>query len=196
MARTKAFDTDQALKRALHLFWKQGYEHTSMQDLVEAMGINRGSLYDTFGDKHSLYVMAVEKYLSDYSMRDVRQAMAEGEVDPKTVIAALLRRMAREAAGKERARGCFLTNTIVEIGRADGAIAARARSAIEDMERILTDLIAEGQKRGQFTNHRDAPALALFLVNTMQGLRVLSKIYEDGDRLDEVVDGALDALAA
>ncbi len=196
MARTKAFDTDQALKQALHLFWKQGYEHTSMQDLVEAMGINRGSLYDTFGGKHALYVMAVEKYLSDYSMRDVRQAMAGGEVDPKTVIAALLRRMAREAAGKERARGCFLTNTIVEIGRGDGVIAARTRSAIEDMEKILTDLVAEGQKRGQFTTGRDAGALALFLVNTMQGLRVLSKIYEDGDRLDDVVDGALAVLAA
>jgi len=196
MARTKAFDTDQALKQALHLFWRQGYEHTSMQDLVEAMGINRGSLYDTFGDKHSLYVMAVEKYLSDYSMRDVREAMAKGEVDPKTIIAALLRRMAREAGGEERARGCFLTNTIVEIGRGDGAIAERTRNAIEDMEQILTDLIAVGQQRGQFTSSRDASALALFLVNTMQGLRVLSKIYEDGDRLNDVVDGALAALSS
>ncbi len=62
MARHKEFDQDEALQKAMEAFWARGYEATSMQDLVEHMGINRQSLYDTFGDKHSLFLKALDRY--------------------------------------------------------------------------------------------------------------------------------------
>lgn len=194
MPRTKAFDTEQALDRALHLFWRQGYENTSVQDLVDTMGINRGSLYDTFGDKHSLYILAVEKYLSVHSLHDVRAAVAREDADPKTILTELLQRLAREASGPDRARGCLLTNTIVEIGKNDAEITSRIRTAIENMVVLLTTLISEGQKLGQFRRDRDPKALAMFVVNTMQGLRVLSKIHDDDAGMKDVVDETLNSL--
>ena len=62
MARTKEFDRDAALDRAMHVFWKKGYEATSLPDLLQAMGIARQSLYDTFGEKHALFMAALERY--------------------------------------------------------------------------------------------------------------------------------------
>ena len=194
MARTKAFDTDQALDRAMHLFWSQGYEHTSMQDLVDVMGVNRGSLYDTYGDKHALYLKAVERYLLHYTLKDVRAAMESPDRDPKAIITSMLERMAREAEDAERGAGCLLTNTIVELGNRGGAVADQVGAAIASMEEMLGLLIAEGQQRGQFRNDRPAADLAVSLVTTMQGLRVRSKVGNSKGRLSAVAAAALETL--
>src|ERR1700730_2144482 len=62
MARQKEFDRDEVLHKAMEVFWSRGYEASSIQDLVKRMGINRQSLYDTFGDKHTLYLQALDRY--------------------------------------------------------------------------------------------------------------------------------------
>lgn len=194
MARSKAFDPEEALESALQLFWTKGYEQTSVQDLVDAMGINRGSLYDTFGDKHSLYCKAVDRYLDRYTLRSMRTAMAGGDYSPKEQLSLLFDRLVEEGAGVNRKRGCLLTNTITEQGQRDPEITEQAVDAIETLEEMLTVLIRKGQEIGEFTVGQDARALARFLVNTIQGMRVLTRVYGTREPLADIARVALSVL--
>lgn len=196
MARTKSFDPEQALESALQLFWTNGYEQTSMQDLVEAMGINRGSLYDTFGDKRQLYSKTIERYLDCYTLKDIRAVMAENEYSPREQLRLLFDRLVEEGAGINRKRGCLLTNTITELAHRDPEITQQAKEGIRHAEEILTKLVRQGQALGQFNTAEDARALARFLVNSIQGIRVLSRIYGEREPLADIARIALDTMSA
>src|SRR5947209_10757811 len=113
MAGKKAFDPQQVLEKAMDLFWKQGYEGTSIEELVQCMGLGRGSLYDTFGDKHALYLAALSQYLTKYQGQVaafLQQTAPLSEILERffqTCIEILLSDPAR--------RGCFLVNAIIEM---------------------------------------------------------------------------------
>lgn len=194
MARPKAFDPEIALESALQLFWTQGYEQTSIQDLVEVMGINRGSLYDTFGDKHQLYRMAIDRYLDRYTLRTMRAAMATGAYSPMEQIHLLFDRLVEEGAGVNRNRGCFLTNTITELGNRDAEITEQVAEGVKRVEEILLDLVRKGQEQGEITSTRDARALARFLTGSIQGIRVLSRVYGEREPLADIARTALSTL--
>lgn len=194
MPRTKSFDPDVALESALQLFWTKGYEQTSMQDLVDAMGINRGSLYDTFGDKHQLYRLSVERYLDWYTLRGMRAVMATEEYSPGAQLALLFDRLVEEGAGVNRERGCLLTNTITELGHRDSEITELVADGIRRVEDTLTALVRAGQEKGEFTSTEDPRALARFLVNSIQGIRVLSRVYGERGPLADIARIALATL--
>lgn len=196
MPRTKAFDPEEALEAALQLFWTKGYEQTSMQDLVDAMGINRGSLYDTFGDKHRLYRKAVDRYLEWYTLRGMRAAIASGDYSPREQLQMLFDRIAEEAEGVNRLRGCLLTNTITELSHRDPEITAQVAEAVKRVEDTLTDVIRRGQELGEFTSSEDARSLARFLVNTIQGMRVVTRIYGAREPMLDIARIALATLNA
>ncbi|MFE0778507.1 TetR/AcrR family transcriptional regulator, partial [Streptomyces sp. NPDC058861] len=110
MARTKEFDPDAALRAALELFWARGYEATTMADLVEHLGVGRASLYATFGNKHELYLKALDRYTEANDPRLVEELSAPGPALP--AVRALVRRFAAEAATDgERLTGGLVTNT-------------------------------------------------------------------------------------
>jgi TetR/AcrR family transcriptional repressor of nem operon len=194
MARSKAFSPEEVLESALQLFWTKGYEQTTMQDLVDAMGINRGSLYDTFGDKRQLYRQAMERYLDWYTLRDLRLAMDSGDYSPATQISLLFDRLAEEGEGVNRRRGCLLTNTITELGHRDPEITEQVAAGVRRVEDTLTELIQKGQELGEFTSTEDARALAQFLTNTIQGMRVLTRVYGDRRHLADISRIALSTL--
>src|SRR5258707_10646914 len=113
MARQKEFDRDEVLHKAMEAFWTRGYEGASVQDLVKHMGINRQSIYDTFGDKHALFLQALDHYREIESRRVFELLERPGPV--KKNFRQLFERVVEKAISEEGKRGCFVGNSMAEL---------------------------------------------------------------------------------
>ncbi|WP_328302989.1 TetR/AcrR family transcriptional regulator [Streptomyces sp. NBC_00435] len=193
MARTKEFDPDAALQSALELFWRRGYEATTMADLVEHLGIGRASMYATFGNKRELYLKALDRY-SEY--RDpglLRELSQPGPALP--AVRAVVRRFAAEAStGDLRRSGCFVTNTAAELGAHDPAAAGRVEASWNHIETLLQSALTRAQAQGELPADRDPRTLARMLLVLMQGLRVVGKASQDPGRVRDAAEQALALL--
>jgi TetR/AcrR family transcriptional repressor of nem operon len=186
MARTKAFNEEQVLDKAVELFWRQGYHATSIQDVVDTLRINRASLYGTYGDKHTLFVKALQRYRADQA-----QAMAhllQGPGSPMDKIKLLLTRTAKATLSDPAHKGCFIINTAMELVNQDPEIARIVTDDRRDIEDALEQLIRQGQQSGAITTTQDARALAQFVFSSISGLRVVGKMNPDKKALDSVVE--------
>ncbi|MGW0880623.1 TetR/AcrR family transcriptional regulator [Streptomyces sp. NPDC002671] len=193
MARTKEFDPEAALQAALELFWRRGYEATSMADLVEHLGIGRASLYATFGSKHELYLRAMDRYGRTQHPRITRELSAPGPVLP--AVRALVRRFATEAAGAEtREYGCLVTNTAVELAPHDTSAARRVEHSWDSLETLLHSALVRAQAQGELAGDRDPQALARMLLVLLQGVRVVGKASPDPARVRDAAEQALALL--
>lgn len=192
MARTKEFDPDAVLQSALELFWRRGYEATSMADLVEGLGIARASIYATFGSKHELYLRALERYAEQSNPVLLAELSQPGPVLP--AVRALVRRFAREAAEDGLKRGCFVTNTAVELAPHDRDSARRVEASLGHLETVLTAALVRAQAQGELPAGRDPRALARMLLVLMQGLRVIGKTGEGAARVRDAAEQALTLL--
>ncbi|MFE5831438.1 TetR/AcrR family transcriptional regulator [Streptomyces sp. NPDC056488] len=193
MARTKEFDPDAALRAALELFWARGYEATTMADLVEHLGVGRASLYATFGNKHELYLKALDRYTETNDPRLVEELSMPGPALP--AVRALVRRFAAEAAADgERLTGCFVTNSAAELGPHDTAVARRVELSWEQLETLLHAALARARAGGELPAGRDPRALARMLLVLLQGVRVVGKASSDPARVRDAAEQALTLL--
>ncbi|MFG2646853.1 TetR/AcrR family transcriptional regulator [Streptomyces sp. NPDC048436] len=193
MARTKEFDPDAALQSALELFWRRGYEATSMADLVEALGIGRASIYATFGNKHELYLKALERYAGIQDPRLLAELSQPGPALP--AVRAVVRRFGAESSSEEaRLNGCFITNTAAELGPHDAPAARCVERSWEHMETLLHSALVRAQAQGELPQGRDPRALARLLLTLMQGLRVVGKASRDPARVRDATEQALTLL--
>ncbi|MEU4834764.1 TetR/AcrR family transcriptional regulator [Streptosporangium sp. NPDC023615] len=192
MARTKEFDPDAVLQKALELFWERGYEATSMADLVEHLGIARASVYATFGGKHDLYVKALERYLQTRDPRVVEMLSQPGPALP--AVRALVEAYAEESLRDERRRGCMVVNAAVEVMSRDPLAARRVEASWDNLETALTSALTRARAQGEIPDDRDPRALARFLLVVMQGMRVLGRAHPDPGRLRDATAQALAAL--
>ena len=192
MARTKAFDPESALHDAMLLFWRQGYEATSVQELVDALGIGRGSLYATFGDKHALFLAALDRYSEQVFATLLPPLQSGGSA--RDALDQVFARVLDLATAPSHPPGCLMTNTLAELGLRDTDVAQRLLSNYRQLEDALVEVLHRGQERGEISERYAAPALARFLLTTMQGLRVLAKAKPDRALLEEAVVVALTAL--
>ncbi|MEU6877147.1 TetR family transcriptional regulator [Streptomyces sp. NPDC046712] len=193
MARTKEFDPDAALQAALELFWRRGYEATTMSDLVEHLGIGRASIYSTFGNKHELYMKAMDQYLRTRDPLMLEELSAPGPALPP--VRALVRRFADEAGTDEvRLTGCFITNSAAELGPHDGAVARRVELSWEQIETLLHASLVRARAQGELPSDRDPQALARMLLVLMQGIRLVGKASSDPARVRDAAEQALSLL--
>jgi TetR/AcrR family transcriptional repressor of nem operon len=191
MVRTKQFDRHAALDQAMELFWERGYHATSIQDLVDRLGVNRQSLYDTFGDKDQLYLAALERYRS-LAAQPMHKAL---ERDGPVV--EVLRRFFSEFLDHFLAgdwKGCFMVNATAELAGQDERIARVCAANTRQLETAFAGLIARGQQAGEIDAKRSALPLARFMVNTLNGLAVTAKATRDRKVLDQIVEVALAAI--
>ncbi|MGX1267209.1 TetR/AcrR family transcriptional regulator [Streptomyces phaeoluteigriseus] len=193
MARTKEFDPDAALQSALELFWRRGYEATSVADLVEHLGIGRASIYATFGSKHDLYLKALDRYAE---MRDPLLLVELSQPGPALpAVRAVVRRFATEAASPERRLdGCFVTNTAAELAPHDSEAARRVEISWEHLETPLHSALVRAQAQGELSEDRDPRALARMLLVLLQGVRVVGKASTDPTRVRDAAEQALALL--
>ncbi|MFJ4791146.1 TetR/AcrR family transcriptional regulator [Streptomyces sp. NPDC088794] len=193
MARTKEFDPDAALQSALELFWRRGYEATSMSDLVEHLGIGRASLYATFGSKHELYLKALDRYDRAGLPPIVRELAQPGPALP--AVRAVVRRYATEAGDEQlRLNGCLVTNTAAELAPHDPVAARRVERNWDQLETVLHSALVRAQAQDELPADRDPLTLARMLLVLMQGLRVVGKASADPARVRDAAEQALRLL--
>jgi TetR/AcrR family transcriptional regulator, transcriptional repressor for nem operon len=192
VARTKEFDPELALQRALELFWERGYDATSMADIVEHLGIARASIYGTYGGKHELYVKALERYLQTRDPDVVELLSQPGPGVP--AVRALVEAYAEESIGDRRRRGCMLVNAAVEFGSRDAQVVRRVESGWDTLETALTSALTRARAQGELPAGKDPRALARFLLVVLQGMRVLGRADPAPGRLRAAAEHALAAL--
>jgi TetR/AcrR family transcriptional regulator, transcriptional repressor for nem operon len=185
MTRTKAFDREVVLDQAIDVFWERGYQATSLEDLLAHMQINRQSLYDTFGNKHALFLAALDRY----EARNEAMFVALIDTDSvKDTIRHILLGLVEEAITDPRRRGCLMVNTVVELAPHDPIVAIQAANALQRITIAFEEALRRGQQRGEIGRQYDPVALALFVVNAIHGIRVLAKVMPDRAALRHVVD--------
>ncbi|CAL9635527.1 HTH-type transcriptional repressor ComR [Streptomyces sp. enrichment culture] len=196
MARPRMFDEERALDAAMHTFWEKGYEATSTQDLCEATGLGRSSIYNTFKSKRDLFERALAHYIDTMTtaqlavLEDTRRRAADRIRD----LFAMVVDGETEHRADGRGLGCLTVNTTVEL-------AARHRRAAELLERdtarrlaVLRAVIEEGRRDGSITSRRDAGALARFINAAIGGMRISSQGGADRTALESIAEVTLDAL--
>ena len=193
MARTKCFDRDAVLDRAMELFWEQGFEATSVQELVEATGINRGSMYDTFGDKRALFIQALTRYADKSATR--RLEILNGADKPLDGIRAFFDSVIAASTAEETKRlGCLMTNSAIEMSVRDSEIGDLLRDRLTHVETAFHKILKRARKGGDIPKTRNVRALARFLTGTIQGVRVLARAGSEPEALRQIVDVAMTSL--
>lgn len=192
MARTKDFNEEEVLEKALNIFWQKGYNGTSMQDLVDGLGISRSSMYDTYTDKYSLFILALERY-RERTAREMMQ-MINQAASPKAVIKKIFQSVVTESLFDKVQRGCFLVNTCVENATHDKAVAKIVNENMQDFEDAFYHAIKKGQEIGEIMNRNDARALARFVINNINGIRISAKAGADKKVYEDVMKVTLSVL--
>ncbi|MEQ8907822.1 MAG: helix-turn-helix domain-containing protein [Vicingaceae bacterium] len=192
MPRTKNFSPEEALEKAVNLFWEQGYHATSMQNLVDALGINRASMYGTYGGKDELFAQALEAYQAAetkevsailYYYTDIRQGlyvMFEYFVD--------------SALKEESSNSCFHVNTAVELANESKAIKESLEACRELHLKMYRTYLEFGKSKAQLANHKEIEGLAQILYNFQCGLMSASKLNPRKEQLMKSVSTLLTIL--
>jgi TetR/AcrR family transcriptional regulator, transcriptional repressor for nem operon len=194
--RPRTFDEDHAVDAAMRTFWAQGYEATTTQDLCEATGLGRSSIYNTFTSKHELFKRALLRYIETTNAAQL--AVLEDERRPP--VARLRALVALIVDGEEanrrggRSLGCLTVNTTVELAGRDPEATALLERDLQRRIGLLRDVIAAGQRDGGITSTRDPASLARYLNAVIGGIRVAGQGGADRDVLQSIADTALDAL--
>ncbi|WP_025719383.1 TetR/AcrR family transcriptional regulator [Paenibacillus sp. 1-18] len=190
MARSKEFEVNEVLDKAMKIFWEQGYEKTSMSELVEHMGIHRRSLYDTFGDKHSLFLQAMDRYINK------AEAAFTGEVKrSKTATEAIqiiFRFMVFDEEGLPS--GCLMVNSAAELAARDADVDSKSIESFATTEQLFEQIILWGQRDGEFSTDLDAKGLAESLHAISVGIRVLARTSVDKEKLSRIVNTSMKLL--
>lgn len=189
MARTKEFNEDQALDKAIEIFWHKGYNGTSAQDLVNHLGLSRSSLYDTFGDKQQLFTKSLQRY--QHQAQDAVKELLEKTENVKETLHAIFKQAVIESLEDRITKGCFMVNSSVELAMHDEEIAKIVKSNSQTMEQVFTNAVKKGQEAGHISKQLDAKVLARFIFNNYSGIRVLARA---GERNKQVYDDIVKAV--
>ncbi|HEX4203289.1 MAG TPA: TetR/AcrR family transcriptional regulator [Ktedonobacteraceae bacterium] len=193
MARQKEFLPDQALEKAMYLFWKQGYEGSSIEDIIQCTGIGRGSLYDTFRDKHSLYLAAFDRYR--LTGREKLTMLRHQSGSLQEILQGFFQALIEEALADPEHRGCFMVNAALEMAPHDPEVAQRVQAGLDETREAFYHVLIKAQAAGKLPWTRDPHQLAHFLLNAYLGLRVLSRANPDRHVLEDIVTTTLSVLS-
>jgi TetR/AcrR family transcriptional repressor of nem operon len=188
MGRPRQFEPDEVLDKAMMLFWRQGFEKTSMQELVEQTGIHKRSMYDTFGDKHNLFLMALGRY-ADLAERNQLQAATRDD-NARQMIRELLESSvvgARDGA----AAGCMLVNSATEVAVYNNEAATRIRDNFARSEKVIAQIVRRGQEKSEITVKYDAASLSSIIFNAWVGIRVQARNGTPATKLQKMVDNVM-----
>jgi TetR/AcrR family transcriptional regulator, transcriptional repressor for nem operon len=189
--RPPQYDEPTVLAKAAALFWAKGYEATSSEELLEAMGMGKGSLYHAFGSKRALFEKAMDHF-SNPSTASLRKALQAGE-PPLDVIRTFFRALA--ASPKEQQRnGCFMGNTLVGLSGIDPGLCAKAAGRLKDLEAVFLKALKDAKEGGQLRTKEDPGVLARYLVTLWNGLNITRRMYPDPAALRPMIELQLQLL--
>jgi TetR/AcrR family transcriptional repressor of nem operon len=191
MARPKEFDREAALAAAMQVFWANGYDATSTDDLRHAIGIGRQSLYDTFGGKRTLYLEALRRYQDDSVAARVKTLRTAAS--PLSAIEQFLVAVARETP-TQRAMGCMGVRAICDFGTSDPDVSALGKSAGAVVEAALEDTLRKAKAKNEVRPSVDVRAAARFLQATLTGLKIAARSGSTPNALRSIAEVAVDGL--
>jgi len=189
--RPREFDAEIALEQAMEAFWERGYESTSIADLLEATGLQKGSLYKAFGDKRSLYLSALRRYL-DLGHQKAVEALG-ADMTAREALSSWLECVST-GCSRDGGRGCFGVNALVELGGQDDAVADLMGAHFKRLNAALESVIARGQAQGEFRTDATPAEQADFLSVFLSGLSAKARGPLSKARAKRLIAGALSAL--
>lgn len=192
MARARNFDENEVLDKAVDIFRRQGFKTTTPEELVTHLGISRSSLYNTYGDKHSLFIKSLERYQEQTSK--ALNDLADGDKNAMTAIRNIFEFTVDNCLEDAMPKGCFLVNSIVEFGNEDVETAAIVKESMDANRSTLLRLVKRGQKEGSISNIAKPAALADYLVNCLSGISVSTKAGADRAACDAIIKNSLAIL--
>ncbi|CAM1349650.1 TetR/AcrR family transcriptional regulator [Tenacibaculum insulae] len=192
MPRVKLFDEQEVLNKAMNLFWKQGYAATSINDLVNHLGINRASLYSTFGDKDQLFKKAFKHYRRT-GIEGIKTFFDNHE-NVKEGFLKLFEMAVDEAINDTDKKGCFVVNTTTELVPGDSVISKTLEENKKELEILFYSFLKKGKDKGQLKTDKDLKVLASLLFTLYSGIRVVSKINTDTKEMTASINLALSLL--
>lgn len=192
LGRPIEFDVDKAVDAAMEVFWCNGYEATSMTDLLQAMGISKSSLYQTFGNKQQLFECCLNRYAAFLSAN-----MEEGLNTAKSgrsFIEFMLLTIADTAQKTEGSKGCLMVNSVNEFGQRNSAIAISIEDNLQIFTTLFINAVRRAQSEGDISEDADPRAIADYLHVAVSGLRTMIKAGADHHSVQGTVKLILKAL--
>jgi TetR/AcrR family transcriptional repressor of nem operon len=192
LGRPIEFDPDQALQAAMEVFWRQGYEATSLQDLLQAMRLSKSSFYQAFGSKHELF----QSCLAVFRDRQVKRMMSALHRAPsgREFLRSVLRATAQEAHSAKTPKGCLIMNTATEFSGRDPEVAELVADGTREFAGVFRAAVVRAQEEGEIAPDRNPEVLAHYVVSTVSGLKTMVKAGLSPVMIEEVVEVALGAL--
>jgi TetR/AcrR family transcriptional repressor of nem operon len=188
VGRPREFDEDLVLEAAMGAFWRHGYEATSLADLCDCTGLHKGSLYQTFGDKHKLFMQALHHY-AEQTFRDVASVAFQSE-SPLENIKAVVQKICCDSGAE---KGCMMINSMVELAPHDPDVKAALQAVGGKRVRMMTDLISKAQQAGEIREGLDPHKLARQLMVTLAGAAATVKGFLHRDEIAEVLGELIDS---
>lgn len=192
MPRTIDFDREEVLFKAMMLFNEKGYAACSVQNLLDAMGLNRGSLYAAFGDKHTLFLETLDLYERMF-VQGFEQFLASGDSPIQNIHSFF--DIAFLSLNEEQLRaGCFLVNTVVEMTDIDQDLVDAADLKLRRMESAFKKALERSQELGELSKNKDPEHISRFLGTTINGLRITCKRTQDKEIIGNIIKTALSVV--
>ncbi len=192
IGRPIEFDRAEALEQAQKLFWRKGYDGTSLHDLLENMGLSKSSFYQSFGSKHQLFEQSIQLYLAQRTK--MMQAKLKASDTAYEFIAKMLKSVPDNPGFLDNRVGCLVMNTACEFAQNDPVIAKAIRDSVDAFTKVFRQAVILGQQQGDISVHKDPGELAEYLITNMGGLNVLYKAGSDTDTIKRTAEIALSAL--
>ena len=170
-------------------FWRRGYEATSLSDLCDCTGLHKGSLYQTFGGKHQLFMKSLQHYID--TMFGAVAAAAYASPSPLENIRSVLRTAVSNACGDQ---GCMMINSLVELAPHDPEVKQALQAVAVRESQMMTDLVSKAQQAGEIDSGRDPARIARQLMVTLAGLAATIKGFVTADQAFETIDDTIASL--
>ncbi len=192
MPRTKQFDEEEVLNKAMELFWEKGFHATSMQDLVSNLGINRASMYDTYGGKEELFEKAFAHYRK--SAIDSLQQLFNAASSVRLSFKKLFDLAIKETVSDVSCKGCFVVNTMTELVPGNDKLRITLENHKKKIESLFVSFVQKGIDNGEISNSKNANEIGLMLFALYNGIQVISKVDPNREKLQKVVNAGLSVL--
>ncbi len=193
MPGVKQFDETAVLDKMMGVFWTRGYEATSIEDLVEATGVKRGSLYNAFGDKEQMFLAVVRRY-RDFAEKPLSELLADP--DPRVAVRRLLEWQSAQLCDVDHPLGCLLVNTSAELGLRHDAVGRTLKDSLSVVENALYETLLRAQAQGFLEPGRDVRALARFFLATSRAMGFMHRVTGDSSYVRDISRCALEIFNA
>ena len=192
LARPREFDETEVLEQAMRVFWENGYQPTTPQNLLDAMGLSKSSFYETFGSKRGLFLRCLQHYIRT-GHKHIEEVLAADDV--REAFGNVMELVVETSAPKNGVRcGCMVWNAAAELGPHDEEVELMVKDALSKTEKSYVRRLRRAQQDGQISQEKDAKTLAQYFVTSVGGLQLTAKADRDGTRLKRVVKMILSTL--